>query len=133
MPHWDGRKVLQRPQHGQLWCCIRLVQGACGHLVQGALLAPVLLKLLEADEGLSAFQPGGAADALGQAARLFLPRTRCQSLSIAERIWWTSLAATEVAVVGMPFLRCTRAEWRAASVAMRSCVHKGWSCAPGCQ
>ena len=45
-PQWEGRGVLHRPQHGQLWCCIRLVQGACGHLVQGALLAPVLLELL---------------------------------------------------------------------------------------
>ena len=60
-----------------------------------------------------------------RAARLFLPRTRCQSLSIAERIWWTSLAATEVAVVGIPFRRCVRAEWMAASVAMRSWVHRG--------
>ena len=41
-------------------------QGALYQVSTGALLAPVLLELLKADEGLSAFQPGGAADALGQ-------------------------------------------------------------------
>ena len=70
---------MHRPQHGQLWW-----SSSCGDVVQGAWLAPVLLKLLQGHERLLASEQCGAADT--KAAKLLLPRTRCQSLSMAARI-----------------------------------------------